>query len=74
MKYLPNGKEYTIHQACNDWITVQENAAFVCSPLHVQLTPDEVAMMRELDRNGQVGHMFTLFELSDDGRFTRRRN
>jgi hypothetical protein len=66
------GASGKVHQFCNDWITADlaDGTPFTGSLLSVQLDPDEVAMFRAAT---DVGSMWREFDLSDEGRFTRKR-
>jgi len=64
------GEEVKLHQWCNDWITTEEGD--VVNPLSLQLTPEEAAEVRASAERGECGHMFVLYDLNDDGRFTKK--
>ena len=64
------GEEVKLAQWCNDWFTTDTND--VISPLSLQLTPDEIGEVLASELRGQCGHMFMLYNLSDDGRFSKK--
>ncbi len=64
------GKKVTIHQWCNDWITVEEIVQSF-SPSSLQYTPKEFRMILF---NPDNGSMFQLFEPDyDNFRFKRKK-
>lgn len=72
------GLKATVRQFCNDWISYDIHDApdlehGAVSVLKVQLDPEEVAVFRLAATEDDIGMMFVQFDLSDDGRFTRRR-
>jgi hypothetical protein len=65
------GKEATIRQFCNDWFSVDvEGVPKIVTPTSLILTVSEVGLVRE---SLNVGMLWTLFTLSDDGVFKRRK-
>lgn len=65
------GANATLHQFCNDWVAgdLPDGRPVSSSVLAVELTPAEVATVRAKEN---VGTMWREFDLSDDGRFTRK--
>lgn len=70
------GRQCVLHQWCNDWFTVDIDGGEqgkVVSPTSLRLTADEVDAVRKSAEADQVGVMFELFVLADDGTFARRK-
>lgn len=64
------GKEAKISQFCNDWFSVDvEGVPKIVTPTSLILTASEVEMVRT---TFNVGMLWTLFTLGDDGVFKRR--
>jgi hypothetical protein len=58
----PIGKEMTLHQWANDWVTAKETAR-VFDPTRLLFTDDEVSRLRESQSSVNVGHFWTLYQL-----------
>lgn len=69
------GQEGVIHQFCNDWFSIDflDEKGVIIRPTSLQLTAEEIDMVRYADSRGRTGVMLREFDLSDNGRFTRRR-
>lgn len=65
------GDHAKVVQFCNDWVTgdYDDGAPVTAGLMSVQLDAAEVELFRSASN---VGVMWREFELSDDGRFTRR--
>lgn len=71
MRGKRKGEDVEIAQFCNDWFTTQDGA--VVGVLSIRLTPNEQALVVRECQLGRTGVMFTEFEMTDDGRFRRRK-
>jgi hypothetical protein len=66
------GREFTLHQFANDWMTVKEDPKVILRPTDVQLTPEEADRVRMTDGHRSVGLFWSEWVLRADGTFTRR--
>jgi hypothetical protein len=65
------GKQATLLQWANDWFSVEvEGVPKIVTPTSLILTSEEVELVRN---TFNVGMLWTLFTLSDDGIFKRRK-
>lgn len=58
----PVGKEMTLHQWANDWVTAEETAR-VFDPTRLLFTDEEVVKLRNSQFSQTIGHFWTLYAL-----------
>ncbi len=74
-----NGEKLRPHQFANDWISAdtKDGRPVIVKPTAVQLEPEDMPMFTPpadpySPEARRVGHFWLMWELHDDGTFTRR--
>lgn len=58
------GKNFTLHQACNDWFTVKEQGTKLFGIRNAEWTLDEAKLLKKQNLANRMGIMFKRFTFS----------